>query len=174
MPEELEIRRCRPADADRIRELHEVALRDAGGYVEDGPDADLTAPHATYIEQGGDFLVGELAGQIVAMGGFRPASEWIADAVSDLATPAAELKRMRVDPAYQRRGFGTVILRRLEERARDAGFREVVLDTGADFDAPRSFYESSGIEHERNLTVDVGDSSFEMALYRKRLDARQH
>ena len=170
MPEELTIRRYQPADSGRVRELHELVLRDAGGYVEGVPDEDVRDPLGSYVESGGEFLVGERTGTVVAMGGYRPASDWAIEAFEAVAEPAAELKRMRTDPTCQGKGHGTAILGVLETRARRAGFREFLLDTGADFEQPRAFYERRGYVHERTVSESIGDRTLEMALYRKRLD----
>lgn len=67
---------------------------------------------------GGEFLVGLYRGRIVAIGGLQPAGG-----------ESAKIRRMRVHPEFQRRGFGQAILNRLESRAATLGFRKLVLDT---------------------------------------------
>lgn len=128
---ELTIRRFRPSDAERVLELHEEALRDVDAYAEGVPEPDLDDVKAHYFDAGGEFLVGESDGRIVAMGAFRPVEDRIAEAFASLRRPAAELKRMRVAPSHQRRGFGQQIYDELERRARESGFAELVLDVQA-------------------------------------------
>ncbi|MFW6436001.1 MAG: N-acetyltransferase family protein [Halococcoides sp.] len=168
--ERCSIRRYRPDDADRIFELHERALRADDAYCPEAPDDDLRDPIGAYVDSGGDFLVGTVADRIVAMGAYRPAPEWAIESVPGLPEPAAQLKRMRVDPDDQRRGFGTEILDALEDRAREDGYRSLVLDTGAHQDGTRAFYEAQEFAHERTLMVDFDGIDLRMALYRKRLD----
>ena len=183
MADDISIRTYRPGDDERIRELHELAMRDAGALVEDDPaflaaipddvelDADLKTIEETYVESGGAFLVGcvklrsthptsgegaerEEKGteEIVAMGAFRP---------TDDAT--AEIKRMRVDPDYQRRGYGQRILDALETNAEERGFEEFTLDTLARQTAAREFYEANGYEEFDRESF----AGHEVCFYRK-------
>jgi ribosomal protein S18 acetylase RimI-like enzyme len=115
----LVIRRYRDADHDAVWELHNLALRLVGAHAGNGPwDDDLHRVGEVYLEAGGEFLVGELAGRIVAIGGLRRHDE-----------ATAEVKRMRVHPDVQRRGHGRAVLRRLEARALQLGYHRLVLDT---------------------------------------------
>ncbi|ELY79878.1 GNAT family N-acetyltransferase [Natrinema pallidum] len=125
MATELTIRRYRSDDGPRVRELHETAMRDADAYVPGVPDDDLESVTETFLETGGEFLVGELAARIVAMGAFRPVDESasIATFVPDLVDAAVEVTRLRVAPDVQRRGYGRQIYRDLEERARSPSIR---------------------------------------------------
>jgi len=132
---DLSVRRYRPADADAVWTLHERALRDAGAFDEADTylDADLHNVAGEYLD-GGEFLVGTRDGALVAMGGFQPHDD------------AVVLRRMRVDPAHQRRGYGTRILNGLEARARKHGFERAELDTTPVQDAAVAFYERHGYE----------------------------
>ena len=90
-----ELRSFCDEDADAVWHLHDAALEDAGAHGGRGPwEDDLRDIRGTYLDSGGDFLVGLLDGELVAMGGLliRAAEE-------------AEIKRMRVHPEFQRRGF---------------------------------------------------------------------
>ena len=57
---------------------------------------------------------------------------------------AAEIKRMYVVPAAQRRGFARAMLAHLETTARDAGADVLVLETGKEQPEAIALYESSG------------------------------
>jgi ribosomal protein S18 acetylase RimI-like enzyme len=175
------IRRAVPADAPRLRKLNEVALRQVDAYAEDavesGMDEDLEDVEANYVDAGGDFFVAETVGgtdsatdpRIVGMGALEPIGEetFQADAiVRDEDGPAAEITRMRVDPTYQRRGIGTRLVGRLEERARELGYDVLVLDTTARQTGAQRLYESFGYECEETVTW----REYEVMLYRKVLD----
>lgn len=171
MSDELHIRRYEQTDHDRVLELHESALRDAGGYVEDVPpeaEADLHDIVGAYLD-GGEFLVGEHDGELVAMGGFRTVENQYDEFERPIAEPGqtVECKRMRVVPACQRRGFGTRILRTLEDTARERGFERMVLDTGPEMTAARSFYEKHGHEQTGQQTFRGGE--FAVVFYEKEL-----
>ena len=173
MTADLRIRRFRSADAARVRDIHEAAMRDVGAYVEGVPDEDLEAVTETYLETGGEFLVGEREseGRIVAMGAFRPVdeTEFVAQVLPDLADDTVELTRMRVDPDHQRRGYGRRIATELERRARSRGFAEIVLDTRADQTAARGLYETLGYEEATRERIEGFGEPFELIFYRKSL-----
>ena len=145
-------------------------MRSVGAWVEGVPHEDLDAVTETYLDSGGEFLVGTVEGDIVAMGAFRPADGGIAGFFDSLREPTAEIKRMRVDSALQRRGYGSELYAELEARARDRGFAELILDTGVEQDGARRFYERRGFEAEDFVQVEAFGKRFDLALYRKRLD----
>jgi GNAT superfamily N-acetyltransferase len=120
-PTEVEIRRFVASDASEAWELHKVGLRQYGIDRGDGPwDDDLRDIMSTYLATRGEFLVAVNSDRLVGMGGLRQVDAAI-----------AEIKRMRVRPDFQRRGIGTAILQRLVDRARELGYRSLILDTTA-------------------------------------------
>jgi ribosomal protein S18 acetylase RimI-like enzyme len=134
LDDKLIIRRYLSADHDAVWDLHNAALQDTGAHLGNGPwDDDLHRIEAAYLETGGEFLVGELGGWIVVMGALKPV---------DAGT--AEVKRMRVDPAFQRRGFGQEMLSALETRARALEFRRLILDTSVRQKAALRLYQKNG------------------------------
>jgi ribosomal protein S18 acetylase RimI-like enzyme len=137
----LTIRRYQHADHDDIWRLHKLALLESGAYAESGSwDDDLHHIEDVYINGGGDFLVGLYNGQLVAMGA--------------LLTSAgkAEVKRMRVHPDHQRRGFGRAMLQQLEQRARELGYTSIQLETTAQQRSAQDFYLKNGyVEITRTL-----------------------
>ncbi|WP_267641175.1 GNAT family N-acetyltransferase [Haloarchaeobius amylolyticus] len=169
MPPTLELRRYQPADQDRVRELHEAAMREVGAYVADAPDTDLETIPETYLAEG-TFLVGEVDGRIVAMGALRPATGYITEFVDDLPETTAVLKRMRVDPAHQRQGYGSRLLAALEDRARELGFTELVLDTTPTQVAAKRLYESHGYEQVQREQVRLAGEELVLLCYRKSLE----
>jgi ribosomal protein S18 acetylase RimI-like enzyme len=116
----LKIRHYAESDHDAVWHLHNAALADTGAHVGNGPwDDDLHNIIDEYINPGGEFLVGEGEnGSILAMGALRAKS-----------ADEAEIKRMRVMPKFQGRGYGKQLLSQLEHRAGELGFRRMVLDT---------------------------------------------
>ncbi|WP_254824436.1 GNAT family N-acetyltransferase [Haloglomus halophilum] len=161
-----------PAD---LHALHERALRDAGTDADDVPGTeDLDAIPATYLD-GGEFLVGEADGAapsgIVAMGGFRPASDLSAGGHEGFAggeaDPAAavELFRIAVAPEMQGHGIGAAMLEELEHRAAGAGFEWVVLTTAARQRAGVELYRSRGYEEVGRLQ----EGAYELVRFEKRL-----
>lgn len=161
---ELTIRQYRPADEDAVWDLHERALRDVGAYDEEFAhlDADLRNVRAAYLDAGGAFIVGTVDDEIVAMGALQPSTA-VDHHRSDPDTGV--VRRMRVDPDHQRRGYGRRILATLEARSRDREFERLTLDTGVDQEAARGLYEAFGYREVRRESTPAG----EMMFYEKRL-----
>jgi GNAT superfamily N-acetyltransferase len=154
----LELRRYEPADATNVWRLHDDGLRQMDAHAGDGPwDDDLRSVDATYLDNNGEFVVGIVDGEIVAMGALRPMAETV-----------GEVKRMRVDARFQRQGFGRAILRWLEARARELGYRTLRLDTTVKQVAAQRLYESSGY-HEIARTLDPAGQ--DIIIFEKQLVA---
>jgi ribosomal protein S18 acetylase RimI-like enzyme len=140
----LELRSFRDEDGDAVWRLHDFALEDAGAHGGSGPwEDDLRDIPTTYLDSGGDFLVGFVAGELVAMGGLLR-----------LSRGEAEVRRMRVNPDFQRRGLGRLLLRRLEERAQALGCQMIRLDTTDEQTAARRLYERSGYRETGRRQTD--------------------
>ncbi|WP_123537262.1 GNAT family N-acetyltransferase [Halosimplex salinum] len=177
MPE-LTVRRYRPDDAERVRELNRVAMRETPEWVPDAPDPDLADVRGHYIDAAGEFLVGEVErggatrepdSGIVATGAYCPLDGWMAEQF-DARAGTAELTRLRVAPEYQGHGFGTRLVEALQHRARRVGYRAIVLNTGVENEQARGFYESLGYSCVREETVEFEEAELDLALYWRRLD----
>ena len=83
----------------------------------------------------GLFLVGLVGDVPVAAGAFRAHGDGV-----------AEIKRMYVRRAHRGRGLGRALLDELERRARAAGHRRVVLETGTRQPEAIALYAASGYE----------------------------
>jgi GNAT superfamily N-acetyltransferase len=89
----------------------------------------------------GQFFVGYLDGIPVATGA------WRRSAVRALGAEAtAEIKRMYVVPAAQRRGLARLMLAHLEATAAAEGIEALVLETGMKQPEAIALYESAGYE----------------------------
>lgn len=153
----LEIRSFRDTDAAAVWRLHNIALAATGAHAGPGPwDDDLHQVRSAYLESGGAFLVALVDGDLVAMGALRRVS-----------ADEAEIKRMRVHPCFQRRGFGRRLLWLLEDRARALGCKTVRLDTTEQQTAARGLYEDAGYREVRRRRGD----RFVVIDYIKALDA---
>jgi ribosomal protein S18 acetylase RimI-like enzyme len=153
--DEFRVRRARPAEADRLLDLHRRALREAGTDPDDVPGArDVLWLEEAYLDTGGEFLVGEVDEQVVAMGGI---------VVDDTV---GEVFRFAVDPDHQRRGYGSAVLGGLEAAARERGVSRVTLTTASRQEAAVSFYRTRGYaETERGR-----NGEYELVHFEKSLD----
>ena len=150
------LRRYTPADREAVEYLHVHAIEQAGAYLGRGSwDDDVYAIEETYLNNHGEFLIGEWNGVFVAMGALRRTG-----------SERAEIKRMRVLPAYQGRGLGQIILSELEARARALGYKTLHLDTSVVQLPARRLYEKNGFR-------EVGRDRYqglEVILYEKELE----
>ena len=150
----LQIRRYETTDHPNVLRLHEAALRDVGAYAEDkGWDEDLRCIESAYLETG-DFLVGFYRGRLVAMGALRKTG-----------TKRAEIKRMRVEPGLQGRGFGQAMLSALEVRGAEKGYTTLHLDTTTRQEAARLLYAKNGYRETGRGRVWL----FECIFYEKKV-----
>jgi len=131
---DLSIRRYEPEDREAVWRLHNEALDEVGAHLGNGSwDDDLHGIEATYLEAGGEFLVGVLDGRVVAMGALRRI--WAEE---------AEVKRMEVELAIQGRGPGQALLDGLHRLAAKLSYSTLRLDTVVHQRAARSLYERNG------------------------------
>lgn len=155
MAVELSIRRYEAGDKNAVWRLHERAYRHALDEFYPQLDRDLRHVPSAYLDDG-EFLVGSLDGQIVAIGGFQP-----------VESDAVEIRRMRVDPDHQRQGYAKAILEALEDRARGRGFDRVVLITSELLSAAVAFYRAADyrvVEREPHPEADIALILFEKSL----------
>lgn len=149
------IRRYREHDYEEVRALHHLALHQAGAHAGSGPwDDDLDTIPAVYRENGGEFLVGVSDGRVVAMGALKRTS-----------ATRAEVKRMRVHPDYQRRGFAQAMLYVLERKARELGYTELHLDATVQQEAALELYRRWGFRETGRGVLDGSDT----ILFEKKL-----
>src|SRR5437763_7959366 len=147
--------RYEPDDREAVEYLHVHAIQQAGAYLGRGPwDDDVYAIEEVYFKNRGEFLIGECDGLFVAMGALKRTSR-----------QRAEIKRMRVHPEYQGRGYGQLILDELEARARALGYQTLHLDTSILQIAAQRLYDKNGFR-------EVGRDTYqqlEVILYEKQL-----
>jgi GNAT superfamily N-acetyltransferase len=135
----MKIRSYRKEDADKVVEFHERVLKQTGVFAPGPWNDDMRKIEEVYIRPGGCFLLIEENEEIIAMGALKIISE-----------KEAEIKRMRVDPARQRQGFGQLIFNRLLEFAHQREINRLILDTTEIQTSARRFYEKNNfIEYGR-------------------------
>jgi ribosomal protein S18 acetylase RimI-like enzyme len=157
----MEMRRYQQADHDEVWMLHKTALQDAGADLGSGPwDDDLQHIEQVYLKNQGEFLVGVCEGRIVAMGGFRRTTH-----------ERAEIKRMRVHPDFQRRGFGQMILEALETQAAVLGYAVLHLDTSTVQIAAQHLYRKNGYQQLETTRVIKG---LTLIFFEKSIQPRNH
>jgi GNAT superfamily N-acetyltransferase len=97
-----------------------------------GPDETPVAPDE-FAAPHGAFLVVRVDGATAGCAGLRRHDE-----------DSAELKRMYVRPEHRRRGVARWLLGAVEDRARELGYRRLLLETGAAQPEAIALYEACG------------------------------
>jgi GNAT superfamily N-acetyltransferase len=121
---------------EAILTLHHSAMsRFTVGMSATEEEADLRDIETAYLRGGGEFLVGLLDGQVMAMGGFRC-----------LSTDTAELKRMRIRSDLQGKGYGTQLLHELERLAAARHIQTLCLETAKARPLTLQFYCKHGYQ----------------------------
>lgn len=136
------VRRFDHPDARRLNDLVQAEYREL--YHGEG---DITPLDPEMFEPPhGIFLVAyDAAGRPVGSGGWR-ARDGEAARAEGYADGDAEIKRMFVVREARGRGLSRLILRRLEESAREAGRVRMVLETGTRQHQAMRLYATSGYE----------------------------
>lgn len=99
------------------------------------PDLDDIMSH--YLGQGNEFYVGKFErGQVVCTGAL----------VAESAADTGRVARMSVAKLYRRRGLAGVMLKFIERRAIDKGYRSLLLETNKEWVDAIMFYTNHGYE----------------------------
>jgi len=100
-------------------------------------EAELAGLPGDYEAPGGMLLLALVDGAVAGCVGFRN--------LPDVDYPnACEMKRLFVRPAFRRFGLGRLLAQALMDRATQAGYSAMLLDTLDDMEAARGLYESLG------------------------------
>ncbi|QFG21192.1 GNAT family N-acetyltransferase [Actinomadura sp. WMMB 499] len=160
---ELRLRRYHATDHGVVLALHREGLAQVGLRPGDGVyyDHDFFRMEDIYLRNDGEFLVGELDGAIVAMGGLRRADlvpggharAFGGFSLGGTALDAVEMVRLRVLPALQRRGYGAAVVTALEQRAADLGYRILRADTTELQEPALALYRRFGWTETRRETI---------------------
>ena len=102
-----------------------------------GFDEELAALPGDYAAPQGGLLLAFVDGELAGCGAFRPLPD------ADYAN-ACEMKRLYVRRAFRRFGLGRLLAQALIDRATQAGYSAMLLDTLDDMEAARGLYQTLG------------------------------
>ncbi len=127
-----------PVDDARAHELLTAYFEERASGFPDGPYAYLRSfPRAEqFTGVDGVFLVVLDGDSDVGCGGIRR--------IESESGVRFEVKHLWLKPSVRRRGYGRALLLELENRARQLGATELVLDTNSSLEAASELYNSSG------------------------------
>jgi GNAT superfamily N-acetyltransferase len=127
-----------PVDGPDAREL--IAELQQEYVVRYGGPDETPVQSREFDPPDGAFLVAELDGARFGCAGLRRHDPDV-----------VELKRMYVRPAYRRRGLARALLAVVEARARELGYRRLLLETGSKQPEAVALYLSAGYQPYENV-----------------------
>jgi GNAT superfamily N-acetyltransferase len=98
-------------------------------------EIDLRTTEQIYLQSGGEFLIGLIDREVIAMGGFQR-----------LSKNSAELRRMRIRGDFQNQGYGSQLLLELERLAFQSGIRTLSFETARARPLTLEFYRKHGYQ----------------------------
>jgi GNAT superfamily N-acetyltransferase len=104
-----------------------------------GFDAEIAGLPGDYAPPGGALLLAYVDGELAGCGALRPLPD------VDYAN-ACEMKRLYVRRVFRRFGLGRSLAQALMDRATEAGYSVMLLDTLDDMEAARELYTTLGFE----------------------------
>ena len=127
-----------PEQLDAARGLFREYAQDLGiDLCFQNFDAELATLPGDYAEPQGALLLAFVDGGLAGCGAFRPLHD------VDYAN-ACEMKRLYVRPAFRRFGLGRMLAEALIDRAVQAGYSAMLLDTLDDMESARGLYATLG------------------------------
>lgn len=157
---DLMIRRYKSSDNEKVKNLYKLgSIHSEIGYRSGSWEADFDDIEGHFFN-GGEFLVGLIDDEVVAIGGYRKIPKNI-----------GQVRRMRVHPNHRRKGYAQQIIQKLEEEAKRNKISELQLKTSTQQKMAQSFYEKNGymkMKKEKEYYTEGGGNSFEVIWYRKK------
>lgn len=150
------VREMTPGDAEAVLALHVAAARERGPRAYDREQVaawaekpDGVEPYLDGLESGQTHqVVAERDGEVVGWGRLdRGGSE-------DEDSPVGEVSAVYVDPEHARRGVGSALLARLEDRSRELGLERLTLSASLN---AVGFYEHHGYRRVERSTHGTTD-----------------
>ena len=129
-----------PAELDAVRDIfREYASTLGVDLCFQGFDAELAQLPGDYAEPRGALLVAVVEGAVAGCCALRPLD------TADYPN-ASEMKRLFVRKAFRGFGLGRELAEAMLDRARQAGYACVLLDTPDDMESARALYTDLGFE----------------------------
>lgn len=151
----IKTRRYSTVDTDDLWRIHLLVISEAKVEPTHQHYHDILHIPEQYLNDGGEFLVGTGPdGNVLAMGGLKLLKEG-----------KAEIKRLRVHPSHQKKGYGQQILTLLEEKAKELGVQHLILDTLSNQLGAQKLFVKNGYLQKGPATID----GFNVILYEKAL-----
>ena len=156
MDARFKLREATNADIEIVKALVFSVLEEYTIPRGDGStDADLDDIEGNYNRNGGYFTVVEEGNRIVASMGVRR-----------IDNETCELRKMYALPAARGRGLGKLLMELALDKARELGFRRMVLETASPLKEAIALYKKYGFqEYQPGQIADRCDQAYELLLH---------
>ncbi len=135
-----QIRPFTPQDQPFARQIILDGLGGHFGFIDESLNPDLDDIWHSYVVPGNIFIVVELSGELVGTGAL------IREGVSN-----GRLVRMSVRKSQQRQGIGRALVQRLVQKAKEQGYKRLLVETNNDWYDAISLYQQCGFhEYDRD------------------------
>ncbi len=153
--EKVYLRQYEDSDQKAVWQLHVDGLKQTDSFIDDSRfDQDFKNIKKAYLNNKGEFFVASLNNEVVGMGALKKVDD-----------KTAEIKRMRVAINHQGKGIGSMILDHLTERAKELGYKKLILDTTTNQEAAKRLYEKRGFrEFKRSKAGNLEMIYYEVDL----------
>jgi ribosomal protein S18 acetylase RimI-like enzyme len=144
------IRPYQPGDYAACQQLFAGGRID-GRVADDDTGADIDQIEKAYLKAGGQFWVAELTdpqhvGQVVGMIGVQQREQG-----------SAEVRRLRVDVPFRRRGIGAALMDQALRYCQETGHLRIILDTYHEREPAIRLFEKFHFRHARTRRVGEKD-----------------
>ena len=155
------IRNIQAKDNASVKKLvHDVlAEHGLGGEGFAGVDPEMDDMYSAYQGPLAAYFVIEQAGEIVGAGGFAPLAGCEGEDI-------AELRKMYLRPELRGQGWGHRLLIKCIEGARQAGFKQIYLETTPEMKAAQKLYLKHGFSYRETRMGDTGHGGCEVLMSR--------
>ena len=160
---EVQIRPFRREDQETALSLQDEFIEEFFPEFKGDPrlhewNTDVDDIYASYLEGDGNFWVVERGSEIVGMGGIK---------IGEDATPV--LSRIRVRKSERGKGYGTLLLKHMEEHCINQGYRKILVDTENHMVTTVKLYEKHGYHKYKESTEEIDGKTYTSYLYEKNL-----
>ena len=156
--EQLVVRTYQPEDQPAVQRLYTEGLL-AGQIDPNDTGVDIENIEEAFFQHESDhFWVAEVDGRVLGMIGV----------VHDTEQPMGEIRRLRVDRAWQHTSIGATLVETALSHCRRHGTLKVVLDTRFERDAAVGLFDHFGFKHNRSKSIHGKELlEFYLDLYRR-------
>jgi len=160
--EKVQVRPFRREDQDAVLSLQEEFIEEFFPEFLDDPrlhewNRDVYDIYSSYMRSAGTFWVIEKGTEVVGMGGIK------------ISEGSPVISRVRVRKTERGKGWGTILLRHMEEYCFKEGYKKILVDTENHMVAAVKLYEGHNYRRIRESIEKIDGKIYTTYFYEKNL-----